>query len=263
MAMRLDQGIDDAPRIALQAALGKKGNHIDIPHKCRSPQRQIADIAGSDPDAVECSTKGGSTDCVNTAHSCSLASALTAAAAMALPPLRPLTTRNGTRLWAARACLDSAAPTKPTGTPMMAAGSGAPSSSISSSRNSEVGALPMATTAPSRCGRQSSSAAAERVFPTSVASCATVGSSRVQTTLLFLGNLLRVMPWATIFASQRTGAPRASALDARAVNVGDIKRSSAISTIPQAWMILTANFSSFCLNRERLASARMIANELR
>jgi len=30
--------------------------------------------------------------------------------------------------------------------------------------------------------------------------------------------------------------------------------------MPQAWMILTANFSSFCLNRERLSSALMIAN---
>jgi hypothetical protein len=43
----------------------------------------------------------------------------------------------------------STAPTNPTGTPMMAAGLGAPASISSSSRNSAVGALPMAITAPS------------------------------------------------------------------------------------------------------------------
>jgi hypothetical protein len=142
-------------------------------------------------------------------------------------------------------------------------GSGAPWSSTSSNRNSAVGALPMATMAPFRWGRQSSSAAADRVFPISVASCATLESSSVQMTLLFAGNLLRVMPCATIFASHRMGAPRNNAADAHAAKVGDIRMSSATSTIPQAWIILTATFSSLGPKRERSDSARMISNEWR
>ena len=49
--------------------------------------------------------------------------ALTAAAAMALPPLRPLSAKNGTpKEFPARASFDSAAPTKPTGKPRISAG---------------------------------------------------------------------------------------------------------------------------------------------
>src|SRR2546430_3104945 len=144
------QGIDGTSRIALKPSLGEKCQDVDISdQRCRS-QRQIADIARSDTDAVEGSRAGRSRDRVKSCHSRSLASALIAATAIALPPLRPRTTRNGTRLCDRSASLDSAAPTKPTGTPMMAAGSGAPWPRISSSRNSDVGALPMATLAPSR-----------------------------------------------------------------------------------------------------------------
>ena len=63
------------------------------------------------------------------------------------------------------ASFDSAAPTKPTGMPTIAAGRGAPSSSSSSRRKSAVGALPMATTAPASRSTQRSRAAAERVVP--------------------------------------------------------------------------------------------------
>ena len=59
---------------------------------------------------------------------------------------------------------------------MTAAGSGAPSASISSRRNSAVGALPITTTEPASRSRQSSSAAAERVVRRSAASSGTAGS---------------------------------------------------------------------------------------
>src|SRR5262249_25015533 len=98
------------------------------------------------------------------AHIPALASALTAAAAIALPPIRPSAVRNGTpRESAAKASFASAAPTKPTGMPRIAAGFGAPPSSISSKRNKAVGALPIATNAPPRPSCHKSSAAAERV----------------------------------------------------------------------------------------------------
>src|SRR3990167_1727662 len=62
----------------------------------------------------------------NAAHQISLrlASALIAATVMAEPPSRPLTTMEGTGGAAISAALDSAAPTKPTGQAMMAAGLG-------------------------------------------------------------------------------------------------------------------------------------------
>ena len=88
----------------------------------------------------------------------------------------------------------NAEPEETTAGRIVAAGGAAPWSSISSNRNSAVGAFPMATMAPFRCGRQNSSAAADRVFSISAASCATPGSSSVQTTLLFSGSLLRVIP---------------------------------------------------------------------
>src|SRR4029078_3330590 len=59
--------------------------------------------------------------------------------------------------------------------PMMAAGIGAPASMNSNKRNSAVGALPMATSAPSRRSRQRSSAAAERVVPRSGAKAGAPG----------------------------------------------------------------------------------------
>src|SRR5438132_1360866 len=61
------------------------------------------------------------------------AMALSAAAAMAEPPARPSTVMNGTlRVSSDSSALASTAPTNPTGTPMIAAGFGAPASSISS-----------------------------------------------------------------------------------------------------------------------------------
>ena len=62
---------------------------------------------------------------------------------MAEPPRRPSTVRKGTPRAGGERGLASAAPTKPTGVAMIAAGFGAPASSISSRRKSAVGALPM------------------------------------------------------------------------------------------------------------------------
>ncbi len=140
---------------------------------------------------------------------------------MALPPRRPRTTMCSSRDgWAISASLDSAAPMKPTGIPMTAAGRGAPSSIISRRRKREVGALPIATTEPSRRSRHSSMAAALRVVPIRAARSGTDGSARVHTTSLSAGSRLRVTPLATMLASHRIGAPARSAARALATTPG-------------------------------------------
>src|SRR5260221_6711895 len=69
----------------------------------------------------------------HTHHMSSPLSALTAAAASALPPRRPASATKGRpSAFAASAALASAAPTKPTGNPSTSAGSGAPAAIISS-----------------------------------------------------------------------------------------------------------------------------------
>ncbi len=183
---------------------------------------------------------------------------------MVLPPLRPLTTQySRVEGCAASAPFDSAAPTKPTGTPMTAAGRGAPSSIISSSRNSAVGALPTATTAPSSRSRHSSSAAALRVVPSFAARSGTAGSERVQITSLPAGSRLRVTPLATMDTSQRTGAPERRASRARATTPAEYAMSPTRSTIPQAWIIRTATRETSAGSPARSASARMVAKDSR
>ena len=113
---------DDAARIAGVAGLGEMRDDVGFGERSRSLQGQQLRIARPDANADQ-----------TPAHSPALASALTAAAVMALPPMRPRTIRYGTPHGsAASASLDSAAPTKPTGMPRMAAGFGAPFASISS-----------------------------------------------------------------------------------------------------------------------------------
>src|ERR1700728_1921346 len=134
------------------SGLGEVGDDVGFAERAQRLERHQFRIARPDADA----------DQLGRAHSPALAKALTAAAVMALPPMRPRTIRNGTpRGSAASASFDSAAPTKPTGMPRMAAGFGAPASIISSSRDKAVGALPIATTAPPTRASHSSSAAAE------------------------------------------------------------------------------------------------------
>src|ERR1700730_12655845 len=187
----IDQGAGVAgasgfPEMRDEAGLGDQPRRLDA-HQLR--------IAWAEADAVN--GRGGT-------HSVSLATALRAAAAIALPPRRPRTTMLGTRPLASSASLDSAAPTKPTGMPITAAG-GATSGScrISSKRNNAVGALPINTTDSHSRSRHSSTAAAVRVVPRATASAGTRGSDIVQTTALSAGSRALVMPWATIWTSQK------------------------------------------------------------
>src|SRR5258708_230534 len=109
---------DDRACIARVASLGEMRHDPGLPERADGLQRQQLGIARPDADTHELA---------GSAHSPALASALTAAAVMALPPMRPRTIRNGTpRGSAASASFDSAAPTKPTGMPRIAAGFGAP-----------------------------------------------------------------------------------------------------------------------------------------
>ena len=172
--------------------------------------------------------------------------------------------QHGTGCSAHSASLDSAAPMNPTGQPMIAAGRGqAGSSSMLSRWNKAVGALPIATTAPCRCGRQSSSAAAERVVDIDSASSRTTGSCKVQITSLLPGNRERVTPSLTMRASHRIGAPATSA--ARAACAKPVEKCSCASSpiIPAAWTMRTAIGSSSASKRARSASARIMAKERR
>ena len=142
------------------------------------------------------------------------------------------------------ASLLSAAPMKPTGHPIIAAGRGqSGSSNMFNKWNSAVGALPIATNAPSRCGRHNSSAAAERVLDISLAMSGTRGSRRVQITSLSAGRRFRVTPSDTMYASHRIGAPFCNAARAAGPNVSEKCTCFARSTMPAAWIIRTAMLS--------------------
>ncbi len=150
---------------------------------------------------------------------------------------------------------------KPTGQPMIAAGRGAPAISISIRWNSAVGALPMATTAPSRWGSQSETAAALRVVPHDFASSGTCSSRRKQRTSLSAGSRPAVMPIATMWASQRMSAPSISAVRAALTSEGWKTRSGTRSTWPVPWTIRTATFSASAGTRSSAASRRIVAND--
>src|SRR5262249_55193839 len=146
----------DGARVAAVAGLSEMRHHVGARQRAYGLERHQLGIARPDADRDELAA----------AHMPARASALTAAAAMALPPSLPRTTRNGTPCgFSIRASLASAAPTKPTGMPRTAAGLGAPASISSNKRNSAVGALPIATTAPARFSPHRSIAAAVRVVP--------------------------------------------------------------------------------------------------
>src|SRR5262249_13381976 len=98
---------NDCPRVAAVSGLGEISHHVGGAERAHSFQGQELGISRADADTDELA-----------GHKPGLASALTAAAVMALPPMRPRTMRNGTpRGLAASASFDSAAPTKPTGIP--------------------------------------------------------------------------------------------------------------------------------------------------
>src|SRR5690606_28803980 len=202
----------DLARLPLVARLAEVGDVGRGAHKPVGLDAHQIGIAGAEADA----------DDPSHSYSFRLASALTAATVMAEPPRRPLTMTEGAGRSCISASLDSAAPTNPTGQPMIAAGRGQdPPSSMFKRWKSAVGALPMATTAPSRYGRQSSSAAAERVLPISFAIAGTRGSCRVQITSFPAGRRGRVIPSLTIRASHRIGAPASSAARAAIAMPGE------------------------------------------
>src|SRR5262249_28658094 len=105
-------------------SFGKMRHHIGLLQHANRFQRDELGVAWSNSNADK--LPGYS-------HNSALASAWTAAAAIALPPIRPSTVRNGTpRESSTNASFASSAPTKPTGMPRIAAGLGTPASSISS-----------------------------------------------------------------------------------------------------------------------------------
>jgi len=124
-------------------------------------------------------------------------------------------------------------------------------------------ALPMATMAPSRCGRHSSSAAAERVLRMVAASAGTRGSSSVQMTALAAGRRVRVMPSETMRASHSTGAPFCKAARAALVMPGVKRICAASPTMPAAWIMRTTTGSSSAAKRASSASARIMAKDCR
>src|SRR6267154_1933115 len=241
--------IDHGAGVAGASGFPEMGDHAGRGDQPRRLEAHQLRIAGAEADAV---------DGRGRTHSVPPATALSAAAAIALPPRRPRTITLGTRALATSASLDSAAPTKPTGMPITAAG-GATSGScrISSRRNSAVGALPITTTDPASCSRHNSTAAAVRVVPSETASADTRGSDSVQITALSAGSRALVTPWATIWVSQRIGAPARNATVAASLKPELNTMSSATSTMPLAWMIRTATFSSPASKRSSRASARM------
>ena len=129
-------------------------------------------VAGAEPDAVQhpgCRV-----------HSASLAIALTAAAVIALPPRRPCTTRYSRPGLRQRPLRFRGADEADRDADHRRRARTGPAGDlrpvISSRRNSAVGALPIATTAPSSRSPHRSTAAAERVVPSRAASAATAGS---------------------------------------------------------------------------------------
>ena len=140
-----------------------------------------------------------------------LASALTAAAVMALPPMRPRTIRYGTprRIGGERLLGFGGADEADRecrGSPPAAARPSPASRAGGTARSARCRWRPPR---PSSRSRHSSSAAAERVVPSFAASAGTRGSRSVQITSLPAGSRARVTPCATISASHRIGAPRA------------------------------------------------------
>ena len=122
----------------------------------------------------------------------------------------------------------------------MTAGRGAPSPSRSRRRKRAVGALPMATTEPSRMGSQRSTAAAERVVAARRASAAIPGSPRKQYTRFPAGRRSRITPSLTMRVSVSTGRPSASAARPAAAGSPPQSRSATTSGMPQACTMRTA-----------------------
>src|SRR5579875_1852225 len=188
----------DAAGDAAAVAGAVIGHYVGLADHPGGLDRHQLGVAGSESDAEKCSPP---------AHLMLAAIALTAAAAIALPPRRPRTIKYDIpRGRSISSCLDCAEPTKPTGPPSTATGAETPSSTSSNSRNRAVGAFPIASTAPARRSGHSSIPAAERVV------CRRTASD----TISLPGRRSEVIPAATMDESHSTGAPSQSAAPARA-----------------------------------------------
>src|SRR6266702_5949571 len=109
-----EHAFDDAACLARPALLAEISDVLCAAHRpVRAHAHQVR-ITGAETAADDASHR----------YSLRLASALTAATVIAEPPRRPSTVSAGTGGSAISAALDSAAPTKPTGQPMIAAGRG-------------------------------------------------------------------------------------------------------------------------------------------
>src|SRR5690606_9486023 len=117
--VRRGDGAGDAAAVAG----GVVGDHVRRADQPRRLHRDQLGVARPDAHAVQPSGRPPGHRSASPASS--PATALTAAAVIALPPRRPRTVR-WSRPLAASASLDSAAPMKPTGIPKTAAGRPAP-----------------------------------------------------------------------------------------------------------------------------------------
>src|SRR5690606_22150315 len=118
------QPLDDAAGLPHAAGLAEIGHRRGSRQMAMGAQAHQIRVTGAKADA----------DDLPPAHSAGPANALMAATVMAEPPGLPLTIHQGTGLSAASAALDSAAPMKPTGQPIIAAGRGQAGSSSMFSR---------------------------------------------------------------------------------------------------------------------------------
>src|SRR5260370_23840073 len=142
---RRQHPIDQGAGVARASGFSEMRDHAGLGDQPRGLDADQLRIAWAEADAV---------DGRGRTHSLSLATALRAAAAIALPPRRPRSITLGTRALASSASLDSAAPTKPTGMPITAAGGATPGSlKISSKRHNPVGALPITPIDPAAASR--------------------------------------------------------------------------------------------------------------
>src|SRR5262249_21272254 len=119
-----EQSLHDAARLAQLPLLAEVSDVLRGPHNTVGAHAHQVGIARAEATADDASHR----------YSLRLASALTAATVIAEPPRRPSTVSAGTGDAAINAALDSAAPTKPTGQPMIAAGRGQSASSSMLSR---------------------------------------------------------------------------------------------------------------------------------
>lgn len=171
--------------------------------------------------------------------------AFTTAAATGLPPFGPEAVIHSQSSDASSSC-DSAAPTKPMGTPTTSAGRHSPRRIRSQSSKRAVGALPMATIAPSRKGSAFRIASRARVVPVRFASSATSGSFRKQSVSFPSGAFRerrasaaeRRTPALTISTSVTTGAPRRTASMPACTAFGEKRNVFAHSTSVVAWATL-------------------------